>query len=237
VELITVIAILSVLSVLVMPNVSSMLSGNSLNTATDDISLILSQARSYAMGHQTFVYVGFEETDATQNPYAVPQTALATGGRLYVSAIATVDGSFGTNPFSTSSAWSPSYDQDNSGNANLVMISKPQVFNNVSLVSTVPNPSSGNMARPTAGVQVAGTTSPTYFYFPVSSASAAVARCNFQQVIRFDPQGVATVAGSLYPWIEIGLEPTHGNQAAATVTDCSAIQIEGTTGSVRVYRP
>ena len=76
-------------------------------------------------------------------------------------------------------------------------------------------------------------------------ARAATA-CNFTKVIEFDPEGEvlyqgAVNAGGTVPELEIGLQPVHGNNGgaapAAPKGNDAAIQIDGTTGAVTIYRP
>jgi hypothetical protein len=60
-------------------------------------------------------------------------------------------------------------------------------------------------------------------------------------VIQFNPQGEASIYTQKYgdtylQWIEIDLQPTHGNTVPGTVTNAAAILIDGASGAVTVYR-
>jgi hypothetical protein len=75
----------------------------------------------------------------------------------------------------------------------------------------------------------------------------------FVKVVEFDPQGSARVISGSNPasfpdaipqYIEIGLQPAHGAVAAGPPADqathagqIAAIQINGISGAVQMYRP
>lgn len=119
-----------------------------------------------------------------------------------------------------------------------------------------------NLAIPANGTAASGTTtggatyttvaatSLIYFCWPLSAAAAAAQYTFGYQtsssgsVIQFNPQGEASIYGPPGPngdtylqWIEIDLQPTHGNNVPATVTNKAAIQIDGPSGAVTSYRP
>jgi prepilin-type N-terminal cleavage/methylation domain-containing protein len=99
------------------------------------------------------------------------------------------------------------------------------------------------------------------FTFPLGTAITAGAgavngQYNFNCVLYFDPTGAARLPdnsmsqtagqsplpGELDPYIELDLQPTHGNAVpappATTITgNIAAIQIDGMTGQARIYRP
>jgi hypothetical protein len=74
---------------------------------------------------------------------------------------------------------------------------------------------------------------------PVGSANP---RVTLTKIIQFDPQGaVSVLGGGLVSAIEIGLQPTHGSTvpqppANPNTGNQAAIQIDGTTGAVTIYR-
>src|SRR5277367_4533893 len=134
VELLVVLCIVGILAALVAPSLQGVFRAGSfsreVNQLTDDILL----ARSYAMGQNTYTYVGLTQVDRTQNPNATPQTAGT--GKVVVGIVATSDG---TSSLSTS---------------NMVQIRPPDILDllYIDSPSTLPNPSSGGMARPIANV-------------------------------------------------------------------------------------
>jgi len=106
---------------------------------------LLEQARSYAMANHTYVWVGFEEVDASKNPSVNPQT-IGTG-RIAIAIVASRDGTRGYD-ITNNSLPNPAWTNYNNG-VNLVPIDKLVRFENVHMApffSTIPN--SGNTARP-----------------------------------------------------------------------------------------
>ena len=68
----------------------------------------------------------------------------------------------------------------------------------------------------------------------------------FEKVIVFSPQGVARIQSAtngdeVKQHIEIGLQPTRGNQTPPLPKpnegEQAAIQLDSMTGAVRIYRP
>ena len=66
VELLVVLAIVGILAVLAVPSVPSLSNSGSMNQAASGISLLLDQARAYAMAHNTYVWVGFSPNTTQQ---------------------------------------------------------------------------------------------------------------------------------------------------------------------------
>ena len=232
VELLTVLAIIAILSALLASNFGSLLSSNNFDAAINGISLTLTQARAYALARHTYVYVGLEEADATKASVPAAQTSVASptvGGRVLMAAVASTDGTSGYSIYAPTAPAASS----------LVQIQKLAVFNNVHLadLSTV---TTGNIAtRPTAGYQISdGTASMITFNLPLG---AATPQCTFNMVIQFDPRGTAAVITTAGPLeltglMEIGLEPTYGKALPAKTPNLAAIQLEATTGEVQIYR-
>jgi hypothetical protein len=125
-------------------------------------------------------------------------------------------------------------------------------------------PTTGNMVRPSVSqyYDIGNTTScvsATPFAWPLGTAinGKPVPQYSFAQgpgqgvVIEFDPQGSAriiTTQGNSGPLldaipqqIELGLEPARGDSFAKltseTVGQMAAIQIDGMSGAVQIYRP
>lgn len=78
VELLTVMAMVALLSVLTLPAVFSISNAASLNQSVDDLTLLLNQSRAYAMAHNTYVWVGFSP-DTTSQDLTVGIVAGQTG--------------------------------------------------------------------------------------------------------------------------------------------------------------
>jgi prepilin-type N-terminal cleavage/methylation domain-containing protein len=233
VELLTVLAITTILSSLLVASFSSIIGGSFSQTVTD-MSETMEQARSYAMANNTYVYVGIKEVDA--NSTSAP--ASTGNGLVVVGVVASKDG---TDGFNGSTVWSGYVSPTNN---DLIAISKLKLFRNVHLSGSEFG-NTGNMARPVSASNpdyFVGSTSmsvTTTFSWPLTATTPTY---NFTKVIRFGPQGDANILqGASTPtvdWIELDVQPIHGNVlSSASSTDVSAIQIDGMTGTVRIYRP
>lgn len=93
-------------------------------------------------------------------------------------------------------------------------------------------------------------TNPTTFAYPLATAGAAqTAQYTFAKIIEFNPQGEASkIVENVFSGpgpqneIEIALQPTYGNVIAPNYSGANqsnasvAIQVEGLSGQVRMYR-
>jgi len=86
VELLVVIAVLGILTAMVVPALPSILGGKGVERAINDASSILESARTEAMAHRTYVYVGF-----------LNATNMLGNSELRIGAVASQDGTAGTN--------------------------------------------------------------------------------------------------------------------------------------------
>jgi prepilin-type N-terminal cleavage/methylation domain-containing protein len=219
IELLSVMAIIGMLTAAVIPALNSIKSGGGVTSAAYDISSTLEQARAYAMANNTYVFVGLAEVSGTAAESGAQQSG---SGRVVVAAAGSRDGtrSFGT------------------GNANLVPLSKLRRFDNVHLANTVPN--QDNSSRPSVADDyragnVAFVAERT-FGWPLAGNSPTY---TFSKIIQFDPRGTASVQSSarhLPQWMEIGLVPTKGDTIVQSA-NYAALLLDGVTGSVKIYRP
>ena len=245
IELLVVMAIIGILAALAIPAMNSIKGAGNVTKAAYDIAGVLEQARAYAMANNTYVFVGIAEVDSSKDPAAKPQVATAdptVGGRVAVAVVASKDGTRGYDVTSSSlpnPAWS-----DTNLASNLVAIGKLQRFENLHLApkfSTITN--SGGTTRPSVSsgsYQIGNTNcaSVTLFDWPISSAIGS-GQYSFQKVINFDPQGIARIqtAGNndvIVQFMEIGLQQTRGTTVSS---NAAAIQIDGMSGTTRIYRP
>ena len=219
IELLSVMAIIGMLTAAVIPALNSITGGSTVTKAAFDISSTMEQARAYAMANNTYVFVGLTEVNGTVAESAAQQ---AGNGRVVVVAAGSKDGTrnFGSN------------------NSNLVALTKLRRFENLHLANTVPN--SDNMSRPAVsdGYRAgnAAFAAESSFGWPLSGATPAY---TFTKIIQFDPRGTASLQSSarhLPQWMEIGLAPTKGN-AVTESANCAALLLDGVTGSVKIYRP
>ena len=194
------------------------------------------------MGQNRYVYVGLEEVDAAQRPPGPTETAVVGIGRVAVGIIFSADGNSGydanagTTPIWTNYA-------DGVGFSALTQL---RLFENTHLADLGTPPASGEMARPAVSdsYRLGNTAcvSATPFDWPLGK-SLNSGQYHFSTVIQFDPRGTARIifptSGSAIPQaIEIGLQPTRGNVVPASASsNFAAIQINGVTGSTRIYRP
>jgi type II secretory pathway pseudopilin PulG len=234
------ISIMLVLMALFMPAMGSLKGAGDVTKAAYDIKGIFDQARGYAMANNTFVFVGIAEVDSSKEASANPQ--VEGTGRIAVAVVASKDGTRGYDAASGSLP-NPAWSNLNLG-ANLVAISKLQRFENLHLAplfSTIPN--SGGTTRPSVSsgnYQIGNTAcaSVTPFDWPIGSAIGS-GQYSFQKVINFDPQGVARIQTSvntdtIAQYMEIGLQQSRGTTVSPNV---AAIQIDGMSGTTRIYRP
>jgi prepilin-type N-terminal cleavage/methylation domain-containing protein len=226
IELLVVMGIIVLMMALVAPAFNAIKGGQDVTSTTYNIAGILEQARAYAMANNTHVYVGFQEVNVNNASTLSPQ--VAGTGRIAVAVVASKSGT---------SITGSTY---GTGAALLTPVSPLQHFENMHMAGTALT-SSGNMARPpvSASYQLGNSSFPsvTPFYWPIGSASGS-AQYSFAQVIEFDPQGTAFPSGAttMVQYMELGLQQTHGT-AVSAISNGAAVQIDGMTGSTRIYRP
>jgi Tfp pilus assembly protein FimT len=245
VELLTVLAIAGILAALVMPAMQSLQKVGRFNQSVYSMADSLSLARSYAMAKNTYVYVGLTEVDRSQSSMATPQNIGV--GRVVISIVATNDG---TSDLTGLSA------------AGLTQVRQAQKFDFFHVTSSGSFlTTTGNMAKPQnisssaiTLVPIPAATSPALPFSLPLGATTGSGKYNFSntnsEVLCFNPQGevlipqtvsgVATLVAA--QWLEIDLQPFSGNGSSSTAPqaatpDRAALLVDGTTGSVNVYRP
>ena len=240
VELLVVLAVIAILTVLTLPSLSGLLGSNTFSSNLYALDGALQQARTYAMANNTYVYVALSEVAGT----STLGHPTAGNGRVVVLVAAVSDGTDGITGNGTYTF----------SNANLIQINKLISLDGLHLVD-VSGQTTGNMARPsltaaanTGAVNVSAPTPVDGGFVVNYPLSGSAIYKNFPYVIGFDPTGSAFYVTSLtsltstspvtIPYIEIGLQPMHGNTAPATVSgNYAAIQIDGLSGISHVYRP
>jgi Tfp pilus assembly protein FimT len=236
VELLMVVAIISILVALIVPAISSMNDNNTVTKAAYDIDGMLDQARAYAMANNDYVFVGVEEVNVGIPDATVPQVAATAtaGGRLAVVMLATKD--------ETSNLF---------GSGNVYALQKLARFDNVHLADyTGLTATSGPMSARAAidgtnsfSLGNPATTSTQSIGWPLG---ATTPQYQFSKFIQFNSQGVISLVGTsittIPQYIEIALQQTHGSGIPAApsnlaVGDQVAIQEDGITGALHIYRP
>jgi len=227
--------IIGILATLMMPAFNALSGAGTLTKSASDISDIFKQARTYAMGKNTYVYVGIQEVDEV----AAQAGKVSNGiGRIVLATVASADG---TRPY-TNSPGPLSVD--------IVPLGKVHYFDNLHVATNAGALISGtNMTGRPGGPTYTGSTNNFVDLSQVGTNGISFNWTNginysLAPVIEFDPQGVArvqsnsTYSPAMESYIELPLVPTHGNIAPGVIpSDQAAIQINGLTGAVRVYRP
>ena len=231
-ELLVVIGIMGMLFALSGPIVSALKGAGDLGKASGDIEGIFEQARSYAMANNTYVYVGVQEVDQ------ITPTANSGIGRVALAAVASTTG---MRPYTNT----PTILDTNS----ITPLGKVRYFDNLHITnagsltqgtSMTSRPGRSGSPIPSASViDLSASSALTTFSWPLTGTP----KYNFaNMVVEFTPQGTATVQtnasalSSVSQYIEIALLPARGNVASANANQ-AAIQINGITGGVRLYRP
>jgi prepilin-type N-terminal cleavage/methylation domain-containing protein len=224
VELLVVIGMMVLLSSLAIPALESLKKADSLNSATASVATLLDEARAYAMAHNTYVFIGFEETN-----FSTPTTQAQTvgTGRVAVQAFSSIDGTLNLGA-STSNGTPPS---------NLTAIIRAQIFDNLDLPASISSSSSGLTNRPSGDYIVGSSSFPA---FP-SGSGITSGKFSFSKVIAFDPQGQLHLPATSPPqtgmqYLEIDMQQSNGAAVPNAAHDLSAIQIDGLTGAVTIYR-
>jgi len=220
IELLSVIAIISVLSGFVVASLPGVKSAQDVTRVAYDVQDILEQARTMAMANNTYTWVGFFEED--------PNNAGTAGtGQVVISVISSRDG---TQTYSTGAA--PTALASASLNQVSKLLKMPNTHLSVLTAAAVTRPS---VPANTYQVGNSAFANGTSFTYPIGATTPTY---TFTNVIQFNPQGDATrIADTPTQWMEIGLIPTHGNAPDTANKNVLAIQISGIGGKVTVYRP
>ena len=223
-ELLIVMVIIGMLFWLTLPAVQSLKSAGSLTSSSAAIASILSQARTKAMASDSYVFVGFYESDESKADTVRP--APAGVGRVWMGAAVTKDGTPGYNA-TNSASWSA---------ANLIPVGKLQFFDNVHLSTNASFYLTNGTSNTVSPVGDSSATNAP-FGWPLENSNSVTQFTS--GVIQFTPQGTAMLPGSssLPEYIQIALTPTHGTLVLNTVTKAAVIQEDAITGSIRTFRP
>jgi type II secretory pathway pseudopilin PulG len=234
IQLMVVIGVVSLLMVLVVPAVSNLKSSGDLTGAAYTISGALEQARSHALGNNTYVWVGFYEEDVSQ-----PPTSPATPGigRVVISIVASKDGTIIYDPNSLATI----------DPTRLTQIGKLIRLQNAHLTTFADGSGTGSTfdTRPPITYNTAriGDTTPpsaslTPFQYPVGTP-APTAQYTFLKAIQFSPRGEARINNNnftLKTAAEVGLRQTHGTAVDTVSPNVVAIQFSAISGDTKIYR-
>lgn len=250
-----VIGIIAVLLVLVVPAFTSRKTADDVTKASWDVIGALENARTYAIGNSTYVWVGFfeEDIDDTSRTRRRPSGV----GRVVISVAASREGNrykdtdvSATDPhaFYTPSATPTPIPGNDSNPVLLAQVGKLIKIDNCHLdvlpLSGLPRPAvpleyqvaADEFATHPPTLGAVAVANPTTFNYPLNAGAADI-NYTFVKAIEFNPRGEALKIVDLpTQLIEIGLRPTHGNVADAASLNTVAIQVSFATGKARVYR-
>jgi type II secretory pathway pseudopilin PulG len=239
IELTVVIGIITVLTVLLVPAVTSLKAANEITNSAYAIKNLVEQARSYALINATYTWVGFFEenggSDST-NP------ATAGSGRVVISIVASKDGTivYQLPVVSPPTLMDP---------AKLVQVSKLVKLDHIHLRTFANGSGSGVdtfATRPPIPGSVSdnakiGDTSPAAslrpFQYPVGNG-AAPPQYTFSKAIEFTPRGECRVNNNNYSirsLIEITFQPIRGS--LNDDSKAHAIQVSGFAGNIKLFQP
>lgn len=192
IELLAVMAVITVMMAAAVPAISGLKSTGSLSSAAYEIAGTLEQARAYAMANNTFVYVGFAERDQLN--------AGASGqGQIVMAAMGSKNGS-------------RTFDA-----ANLSPLTRLRKLPDVRLEEGLPN--SGAMSRPAAqsGYQVASEAFSAQDSFTLSGVTFT----KILQFDPRGMASVQSRSTTVPQWMEIGLVAANGSStdSAAVLVD------------------
>lgn len=235
--LVELLAVMAIAAMLIIPFSTGIKQAGSVTAAAWDIASVLEYASGYAKANNTYVWVGFFEE-------AMDVPGVKGVGRIVISTVASSDGT---------QIIEPSGAGRTIDSTRLIQLGKLLKIDHMHLAD-VPLPVSSGAAgasdswtaRPnvqtkyvTYGIRETGP-SPTIFPFtyPVGNNSAP-SRYTFMKTIEFTPSGEALLntSYSLVPWIEVGLQPTHGSIRDLSGGNYAAVQIAGVSEGATVYRP
>jgi prepilin-type N-terminal cleavage/methylation domain-containing protein len=243
VEILCVIAVISVMTAFVMPALTESDASN-VSNASYTISGALQRARTYAMAHNTYVWVGFYEEAANASAPTSVVPPYAGAGRVVIGMVASVDGTQ-INADGTSAPLNAS---------RIVQIDRLTRVQNVHLtdLGAPTNGATPLSSRPPGAYEVASATPPGYTISStqqpqcgISSDSSeqttspfSVGAYTFYKTVRFSPTGEASIDGStIYQRVgEVDLRPTHGAAINVTSPNVVAIQFSGIGGGLQTYR-
>ena len=197
--------------------------GLAMNRRVSDMQSMLELARTQAMQLNTYVYVGFFESDGSQPTGAIP--ARSGIGKVWVGMVATKDGTPGYNPSDSTSTLSPS---------NLMPVGRLQPMDNLHLNQSLPF---SNPSMMTNAVLVGKSTVTAPFGWPINTKATISGFSS--AVIQFNPRGSASVPGSaaLPESIQLALLPSKGGMVSANFHDTAVVQIDTVNGIVKSFRP
>jgi prepilin-type N-terminal cleavage/methylation domain-containing protein len=214
IELLTVIAIMSLLASVAVPALTSLAKGSQMNQSLIELSGTLDAARQYAISRNTYVWVALRH-----NPSGTAGDELS---------MVTLASKSGIDP----SPWS-NYGQV--PNAQIDIVGQPRTFSQIRLeeagvfdTSRIPALS----GKPPVSSDNSLADGKAVFQIKLPGQTAPV---DFSRVVQFTPAGEARVSSSVIDVVEIGIHPTRGS--VADENNVAVLRVNGLTGQTSVFRP
>lgn len=224
VELLTVIAIMTLMASLAVPSLRSLTGSGSFTQEVGQIAEVMEQARAYAVGQNTYVWVVFYSFD--------PPSETASGDSLCLAVYAANDGVDGLNWGSTTSTVIPP-----SSSPSVVQIFKFKIFKHLALNTgtelgnNYPGPANHESLNPFTP------NSDLTFQTTLRQAGGSVTLPGNKKsyTVQFTPAGSARVSDSAVGWIQMGFQPVKARNIQDS-HNLASIWISGLTGLSTVYR-
>ncbi len=227
VELLTVMAIITILLTLVRPAVTGLARGQGFTGNVYDVDYLIRQAKATAMAQNTFVWLGFRSTNADGTPLTVngsPALVVVTVvSRNGLSAA--VPSSASPTPVPTPTPTSSPYQ----------MISKPMILPNVQLDPTGALGQTPSVYTHLAGFDATNNVDVSGSGYAFSQTVPGIANAMaFTAVLAFGPDGTASLGtATAVRTVGIGLKSVPASAATAQI---AAIQISGVNGRSTLFR-
>lgn len=234
-ELLVVMVIMVTLMAISGPALSGLKSNRDFGNSVITVAETLERARAHAMAHNTYVWVGFYEENASDSQPTTSLPPYSGTGKVVLSIVASTDG---TRIFEDSAA--PAALPD----ARVRPVTKLIVLNNLHLAD-VGSLSGGGSPLRLQGRPDLAYTDPEAEQCRISSTSSdktdfplSAYGYTFYKTIRFSPTGEASINGTYQPKRigEIGLMPAHGDTVTDGQADVAAIQFSGIGGNIQIFR-
>jgi len=209
VELLMVIAVVSVLASFTVPAIMSMSVSQGVTQALNDVSGSLELAKATAMAQNTYVWVGF--ANATNS---------VGNSELRIGSVRSNDGS------------------SNTSSSNLSPIAKLLRIENVQLTSSpnlVPTALKNLVASAGTGTPVISGTSTVSFTVSGQTFSNSVLVISPQGQAILAPTVTSTTPFT--EEVELAVQPTRGTMVPPSTKDAFVIWLSGGSGGLRVFRP
>ena len=237
-ELLVVVAIMGCLAAVSVPAAQGLAGSGKFNQTVEGIASILEQARSYAVGQNTYVWVAFYPID----PATLPAPYTEQGGeQLYVVPYASTDGTdpvqWGSTLTSVPIPYAPA-----GTSPSIVQITKPRLFKQIHLETQNYFTSANIPSMPPSENSPAAPLSQVSFSLPLKSPSITLSsqslpggESSHTLIIGFTPSGSAQVSSSLVTSIGLDLQPMLAAGVKNTA-NLAALRISGLVGLTTVYR-